>query len=432
MSENESRAGADAAQRIEDGGLGLGVHGGGGVVQDQNSRLDEKSAGQRDALALSSGQGESALTDEAVVSLGQGVDEGRGLRQPRRMLDLLRGGVGPAESDVGGDGVGEEERLVEHQRDGLAQGCRVEVVDIDRRSVGRQGDLSLSRAVEAREQECECGLSRTRVADDGHRLTGRDGQVQAGEHLAFGLEPERHLGDADSQRAVRQRDGFGRFRVGRLGIDHLVDALDGRAGELSHDHHRRDGAGHGGQSRDIGGEGQKRADRDVALEGQIAAEGDDSDESELRNGGHRRCEPRVDLRRSHALGEQRASQRLDAIHRAGFLSEALHHSDAGDGFLDMLCQIGGALLRRPGGREERGPNSIDHDADRRNDEYRDHGEQRRQIRHHRQRQHELQDGSCRQRHHGQQSLHELEVGDRSRDHLPGSDLVLLAPVEPLQ
>ena len=99
----------------------VGVDGGGRVVEDQDPRVGEQRAGQRDPLPLPAGQREPAFADHGVVPVRQRVDELVGRRPVGGGADLLGGGVGPAEGDVGRDGVGEQERLVEDEADGVAQ-----------------------------------------------------------------------------------------------------------------------------------------------------------------------------------------------------------------------------------------------------------------------------------------------------------------------
>jgi hypothetical protein len=60
--------------------LGLGVDGGGAVVEDEEPGIGEERAGDGDALQLAAGEADAALADDRVVALRQGVDELRGLR----------------------------------------------------------------------------------------------------------------------------------------------------------------------------------------------------------------------------------------------------------------------------------------------------------------------------------------------------------------
>src|SRR5262249_28395592 len=68
--------------------LALGVEVARGFVEDQNLRLLEDRAGDRQPLLLAARQLHAALTDERVVALGQLLDELVGVRAPRGVIDL--------------------------------------------------------------------------------------------------------------------------------------------------------------------------------------------------------------------------------------------------------------------------------------------------------------------------------------------------------
>ena len=123
---------------------------------------------------------------------------------------------------------------------------------------------------------------------------------------------------------------------------------------------------------------------------------------------------------------------VEHVDRAGLLPETLDDPYSGDGLLHVLGEVGGALLRRPGGSEQSRAHEIHHHRHSRNHHQRDRREQRRQYRHHHDGEHELHQRARRERRHRQQTLHELQVGDRARHHLPGSNLILAGAVESLQ
>ena len=56
------------AQALADRGLGGRVDRGGGVVEDQDARVDQQRAGDRDALPLAAGQRDAALADDGLVA----------------------------------------------------------------------------------------------------------------------------------------------------------------------------------------------------------------------------------------------------------------------------------------------------------------------------------------------------------------------------
>ena len=109
------------AQAVADLRLGRRVDRRGRVVEDQDSRVDDERARDRDALALAAGERDPALADHGVVALGQRLDELVRLGEPRGALDVVVGRVGPAERDVLAHGRREEERILGDDADLAAQ-----------------------------------------------------------------------------------------------------------------------------------------------------------------------------------------------------------------------------------------------------------------------------------------------------------------------
>ena len=83
------RPGHDLAQRVLDLALGRGVDRRGGVVEDQDARVGQQRAGDRQALALAAGERQAALADAGVVAVGQALDELVGLGAAGGGHDLL-------------------------------------------------------------------------------------------------------------------------------------------------------------------------------------------------------------------------------------------------------------------------------------------------------------------------------------------------------
>src|SRR5882757_9952124 len=72
-----------------DDALALIVEGARRLVEDQDARVGDERAGNRDALALAAGQGGAALADDGVVALGELEDEIVRSRKARRRDDAL-------------------------------------------------------------------------------------------------------------------------------------------------------------------------------------------------------------------------------------------------------------------------------------------------------------------------------------------------------
>ena len=83
---------ATAAQfphRFPDFFFGGGIYGAGRVIEEYDLGLDEQGAGNSDALALASAEGNAALADDGVVALGQFADESVGSSASGRCFDLF-------------------------------------------------------------------------------------------------------------------------------------------------------------------------------------------------------------------------------------------------------------------------------------------------------------------------------------------------------
>ena len=83
-------ADADAVELGLDRLLGRGVERGGRLVEDQDRRILQQRARDRDALLLAAGELEPALADLGLVAVGQRHDEVVDVRGARRLLTSSR------------------------------------------------------------------------------------------------------------------------------------------------------------------------------------------------------------------------------------------------------------------------------------------------------------------------------------------------------
>ena len=102
--------------------LGLGVDGGGGLVQHQYLRVTEQCARESHQLALTLGKARAALVDLGVVPVLHPTYELVGADGLGGLYDLLVGGVQAAVADIVHDGAGEDEAVLEHDAHLAAQG----------------------------------------------------------------------------------------------------------------------------------------------------------------------------------------------------------------------------------------------------------------------------------------------------------------------
>src|SRR5258708_3558708 len=109
MRDEDQRAARERdGERIGDAAFGNWVERGGGLVHDENGRIAEKSAGERNALWLAGGHGAAPLADDGVVSFGQRGDEGINGGVPSAGANFVQGGARFSIGDVFADGGAEK------------------------------------------------------------------------------------------------------------------------------------------------------------------------------------------------------------------------------------------------------------------------------------------------------------------------------------
>src|SRR5207237_2522313 len=91
----------------------------------------EKGSRDADALLLAAGEVWPPLADRRLVALGERADELVGIRRLCGRDDLLLGRIQPPVADVRLDRPGEQERLLEHERDLLPERREGELADVD-------------------------------------------------------------------------------------------------------------------------------------------------------------------------------------------------------------------------------------------------------------------------------------------------------------
>ena len=131
-----------------DQALGAGVERRGRLVEDQDRRVLQDHARDRDPLLLAARELQARARRPWCRSRPAGRDEVVDLRRARRGLDLGLGGAGAAVGDVRPDGVVEQDGVLRHQADRGAQGLLSDVAQV----LAVDQDRALAHVVEA-EQE---------------------------------------------------------------------------------------------------------------------------------------------------------------------------------------------------------------------------------------------------------------------------------------
>src|SRR4029453_5289156 len=142
-------------QRPLDKTLRARVNGRRRFVENENSRVCERRASDRQELPLTEAEAATAFTKHRVVAIRQALDESVSSSHPCSGNHLLVAGIGPTVADVVHDCVAEQEGILKDESDLRAEAARGNTAHVS--SVN--GDRALRHVVEARNQICHGGFS---------------------------------------------------------------------------------------------------------------------------------------------------------------------------------------------------------------------------------------------------------------------------------
>ena len=168
--------GAAAGQGLE--GLlnrlfAFGVDVAGGLVEDQDRRIVEDRPGDREALPFAAGETRAALAEPGVVAERRVEDELVGLGRFGGGDRLLGRAGGQAVNQIVPDRAAEQERLLQHDADLLAELLRRELAYVN--AVDQHA--AFVHVVETAEQVDQRRLAAAAAADDADRFARLDGKV---------------------------------------------------------------------------------------------------------------------------------------------------------------------------------------------------------------------------------------------------------------
>ena len=236
-----------------DPGVGFGVHGGQGVVKHHNGGLLHQHPGDGHPLLLSAGQGDAPLAHHGVVPLGEGGDglvhAGHGGGPAHGLVP----GVRPHGADILAHGLGEQERLLEHQADLAAQGLPLHAADVH--PADGDGAAALRQVIQPVQQVHQSALAGAGAPQNGKGLPLVNGKGHVLQHrLAV-------VGKADVVKddvAVYGVHGVGQVPL-LPGVEDIAHAVHGHPGLAHIGQHPAQGTDGPGQSLVIGDEGHKGA-----------------------------------------------------------------------------------------------------------------------------------------------------------------------------
>src|SRR5215831_7303868 len=117
-------------QRPHDLRFGVGVQRACCLVENENWRIFQKGARNRQSLALATRQRTTSLPDTIAKTRRFTLDKLQSLRTFDRIKDLGIGGIGFSHQQVLGDRAVEQQRLLENHPDVSTQGGKLESPDI--------------------------------------------------------------------------------------------------------------------------------------------------------------------------------------------------------------------------------------------------------------------------------------------------------------
>ena len=217
-------AGEQHLQRLLDRLFGEAVDVGRGLVEDQDLRVGDQGAGERDQLALADRDVAPALAQPGVVTVGQAHDEVVGRHGLGRRHDVLAGGGERVVADVLLDGAGEQEGLLQDHGDPPAQAVEGHIAHVDPAHQHR----ALVDLVEPVSQRDDRGLARTRGSDQGHDFARVHLEADVMQDRPGGVVAEGDVPELDRGLEVLQGDRVGLVLDGDRHVQHLEDPVTAR------------------------------------------------------------------------------------------------------------------------------------------------------------------------------------------------------------
>ena len=292
--------------RLADLLLGVRVHGGRGLIQDQDLRIAQDDAGDGQQLALPLADVLRVVGQARVIAVGQRAHEVVDVCHLGGLDDLLAGGVRPAVRDVFGDGAVEQPGVLQHHAEVAAQVHAVHIMRVH----AVEADMAAVDLVESHEQVDQRGLAGAGRADDGGAVArlGRERDVL--HQRTIRIVSELHMLEVDAA-----ADWLGHpLRLGGIGFDlvlvqdveHALHRSQGRLQAVDHERHL------GQRFRglvDVLEECLERADRQVARDEEESAQHRDE---HLREAGDQ-ADGRVDCVRDEIGASCRVGQILRGL-----------------------------------------------------------------------------------------------------------------------
>ena len=363
-----------------------------------------------------------------VVPLRQARDEVVGMGRPRGLLDLLTRRVETAVSQVVGNRAGEQHRLLQHDRDALAERAHVILADVD----AVHQHPSCRGVKEARDQADQCRLPRTRQADERDHFAGPGREGDVVQHVGAVRVLEAYAVEADIASDGRRLDrvrAVDRLRHLREHRPHPFGAGE-RALQLSR--RVRDRRQRSVHRTEIGDDDRQVADRHLPAHHVHAADDQHQRRADNRHRGDAEREQRLlprerDPRVHGPIAGCRISRRL-----VGLAREALDEPDRRKRLVQPLDELRLELLHALLAVEQRGDVVADAEIQERHDGQREQRHRDVELQENREHHDERRDGCDERKAADQQVLDRVRIDVHTVDGVARVRLDVVMQPERLQ
>ena len=176
------------------------------LVEDQDRRIFEENAGNRNALLLPAGKERAAFADVGVEAVWHGQNVVVNLRALRGLHDFIHRRVGLSVADVLQNRVGKQEHVLLHNADIPAQALLREAANIQ----PVKKDFAGRDVIKARDELAERRLAAAGGADDRDGLAGGDMERDIVEHRKVAVIRKADVLEIDFALDMRQLQCTGR------------------------------------------------------------------------------------------------------------------------------------------------------------------------------------------------------------------------------
>jgi len=305
-------------------------------VEDQDARVGEQRAGERDELALALGQLRAAFVHFGHIALLELADELVRAYGLGRRDDFFFRGVELAVTDVVQDRAGEDEAVLQHNAHLAAQRLQLYARDI----VSVNQNAAVRDIIEARDQVDDGRLAGTRRADQRDAFACLDVEAQSLKDVNSRIVRERHVVEGDLAADRRQLASIRDVADGHRFVERLEDALqvcDGVNEAVVDVRQVQDRLPEPPRVTAHGEDDAVRHLRRVQHEQSYEIDGRGDDRRQVI---HRERDEEVEVHRSHPRRAVVAGELVEDLLVALLAREDLRDANAADALLQIGVQVG--------------------------------------------------------------------------------------------